>query len=437
MRDGAAESAFPSEVSPYNRAVMRLITRCPACGTLFKVVPDQLRISEGWVRCGQCAEVFDATAHFHDPEASASGATDTPVSDAPAPDPRDAPDAYPARELYWADEPASAPLDEPVPAPGSIDTGFQPFDPPEVLESPSPDFEPHAETAFSSFVEPSIELPADVIDGPVQSAHHDGAHDEVYDGIYDDIESPIEDMVAPMPRDPESANDGPDLEALDDGIVEEAAVQALAPVASDELAGRDELGDDSPVVTHAAIDAAPQEPPTPAATPAFVRQADRKAFWRRPLVRVLMTLLLLCAAGVLALQLAYTQRERIGAYMPAARPALVQMCALLRCELGALRQIDAIVVDGSSFTRLRPDTYRLGVVLKNNAQVEIAMPSIELELSSVQGRTLVRRVLSPADMGASPTLAAGAEWIGEVPVALEAADVASRVAGYAVLPFYP
>jgi predicted Zn finger-like uncharacterized protein len=31
---------------------------------MFKVVPDQLRISEGWVRCGQCADVFDASAHL-------------------------------------------------------------------------------------------------------------------------------------------------------------------------------------------------------------------------------------------------------------------------------------------------------------------------------------------------------------------------------------
>jgi predicted Zn finger-like uncharacterized protein len=43
---------------------MSLITRCPACGTMFKVVPDQLRISEGWVRCGHCADVFDAAAHL-------------------------------------------------------------------------------------------------------------------------------------------------------------------------------------------------------------------------------------------------------------------------------------------------------------------------------------------------------------------------------------
>ena len=43
---------------------MSLITRCPACGTMFKVVTDQLKVSQGWVRCGHCAEVFDASAHL-------------------------------------------------------------------------------------------------------------------------------------------------------------------------------------------------------------------------------------------------------------------------------------------------------------------------------------------------------------------------------------
>jgi len=45
---------------------MSLITSCPACGTMFRVVPDQLKISEGWVRCGHCSEVFDAAAHMVD-----------------------------------------------------------------------------------------------------------------------------------------------------------------------------------------------------------------------------------------------------------------------------------------------------------------------------------------------------------------------------------
>ena len=47
---------------------MRLVTRCPACATTFKVVRDQLRISDGWVRCGRCSEVFDATLDLHEAE---------------------------------------------------------------------------------------------------------------------------------------------------------------------------------------------------------------------------------------------------------------------------------------------------------------------------------------------------------------------------------
>ncbi len=40
---------------------------------MFKVVPDQLRISDGWVRCGQCAVVFEAPEHLQpDPVMPAS-----------------------------------------------------------------------------------------------------------------------------------------------------------------------------------------------------------------------------------------------------------------------------------------------------------------------------------------------------------------------------
>lgn len=40
---------------------MSWVTRCPACGTTYKVVPDQLRIAQGWLRCGQCQHAFDST----------------------------------------------------------------------------------------------------------------------------------------------------------------------------------------------------------------------------------------------------------------------------------------------------------------------------------------------------------------------------------------
>jgi predicted Zn finger-like uncharacterized protein len=43
---------------------------------MFKVVPDQLRVSDGWVRCGQCNEVFDANLNLQaDTDLLVGGAT--------------------------------------------------------------------------------------------------------------------------------------------------------------------------------------------------------------------------------------------------------------------------------------------------------------------------------------------------------------------------
>ena len=49
---------------------MSLATRCTACGTVFRVAQDQLKASEGWVRCGRCSEVFNALEGLFDLEGS-------------------------------------------------------------------------------------------------------------------------------------------------------------------------------------------------------------------------------------------------------------------------------------------------------------------------------------------------------------------------------
>lgn len=41
---------------------MNLTTRCPNCGTAFRVQPAQLSARGGKVRCGKCANVFDGVA---------------------------------------------------------------------------------------------------------------------------------------------------------------------------------------------------------------------------------------------------------------------------------------------------------------------------------------------------------------------------------------
>lgn len=63
---------------------MSLATRCSACGTVFRVVQDQLKVSEGWVRCGRCDAVFNALESLFDlqREGSSNGAADAAMPSA-------------------------------------------------------------------------------------------------------------------------------------------------------------------------------------------------------------------------------------------------------------------------------------------------------------------------------------------------------------------
>lgn len=92
---------------------MNLATRCPSCGTVFRVVRDQLKVSEGWVRCGRCAEVFNAAERLFELESGE-------VSTVPAADETRAARAEPAvnEAVVPATEPvAAAPPPTPVPMP--------------------------------------------------------------------------------------------------------------------------------------------------------------------------------------------------------------------------------------------------------------------------------------------------------------------------------
>jgi predicted Zn finger-like uncharacterized protein len=57
---------------------MTLATRCPTCGTTFRVQPTQLSQRGGRVRCGKCATVFDGVAALEEPQAA-------PIQDEPSP----------------------------------------------------------------------------------------------------------------------------------------------------------------------------------------------------------------------------------------------------------------------------------------------------------------------------------------------------------------
>jgi len=179
--------------------------------------------------------------------------------------------------------------------------------------------------------------------------------------------------------------------------------------------------------------------PLAAPEPEFVRAARRSAFWRQPAVRGLLALVALALAGLLAVQVALQHRDVLAARSPGAQALLQRLCAPLGCTLQAPRDISAVVIDSSSFVKARGDAsrYELQVALKNTATLGVAMPLLELTLTDAQDQPLVRRVLRPREeLGAPPTLEAGAVWSASTPVQV-AAGASAAVAGYRLLAFYP
>ena len=169
--------------------------------------------------------------------------------------------------------------------------------------------------------------------------------------------------------------------------------------------------------------------------PSFVRAARRQAFWRKPLVRTGLVLLgLVLLVGVLV-QVAVQERHYLAAVVPQTRSALEAVCGPLHCQVGPYRHIASVVVDGSSFQKLKGEDYQFSLTLRNRADHAVEMPAIELTLTDAQEQPVLRRVLRPAELAAPAELLAQAEWSVTLPVQMALGG--TRITGYRVLAFYP
>ncbi len=333
---------------------MSLITRCPACGTMFKVVPDQLKISEGWVRCGHCTEIFDASANLQADDVSSLGSSAIKVDSQP----QAAGDVFSETESFAS----------------SLITEFGEAVPSQAPDSADLDAQAKA-------------LAEDPLDQPFALRREDIAQPE-------DLH-----VVAPP----------------------------LTPAASTSKSKLDAQREPQPEL----------EPEPEVHDLNFVRQARRKAFWSQPMVRAIMLLALVALGLLLLAQFAVQERDRLAAADPALRPLLSKLCEPLNCSVRAPRQIDAISIDSSSFSKLRGDAYRLNLTLKNQAAMEVAMPALELTLTDGQDQALMRRVLMPAELGSNAgVIAATSEWSGSLALGVANGN-GGRIAGYRLLAFYP
>lgn len=331
---------------------MSLITRCPACETMFKVVPDQLRISDGWVRCGQCDEIFDASANMVPDAAVAAG---------PAPEP----------SAHWALAAAS----EPANAPGAAASAMLPGPAPSSV----PQGEPSA-AAEAAAAEP-VPVPRVPSDDP-----------------------------APLAKASADTPEGAGRRATDRGL----------PVAAAPSAEARRRTDQAPVRA------------------SFMHGSATKTIWQRTWVRAALGVS--CTVLLLALvaQVVYVERDRIAALEPAFKPWLASVCAWQGCAISPIQRIDSIVIESSSFNKLRGDVYRLTFSVRSTAPIDLAVPALELTLTDSQDQVLTRRVFLGPELGArTPVLAPGAEWQGSLGVSVKGAGISDQISGYRILAFYP
>jgi predicted Zn finger-like uncharacterized protein len=345
---------------------MSFITRCPACGTAFKVVSDQLKISEGWVRCGHCAQVFDATLDLQPwwPGVEAVAASDAAVHSPAA--------AQVPVGVGDAGEPASTePADEVYPPEAHAVAEFNQTD---VEDSPtSPDPEP-AQPA-----EPQLDARGEA-------------------ELYDHLEPP-----APFT-------------AVDAGLDQNAST-GQEPELAVEF---DESG--------ATIDRAPK--------PSFVRQAERRAFWRRPAVQIVGGVAALLLGVALVFQVALHWGESLAVRFPAAAPWIRHACQVTGCYAGPPRAIEQLSIDSSALVRRSAGSYAFDMVVKNATLVEVATPALELTLTDANDRVLVRRVLSPSDWPEPRETLTPGDRAVRLHLMLDGPE-AAVMTGYRAVLFYP
>ncbi len=397
---------------------MSLATRCTACGTAFRVVQDQLKVSEGWVRCGRCNEVFNALEGLFDLERETSSEWDRPATS--------------GREVSAAGRPAdAAPDDDGLPSGvAAHDAGERH---PEALQRPG-------------FQEPGVlheeqqQIEVGSIPVAVVAVPDPATFDPHAPAVDPDHQEPWIESASP----PEGALDQ-EIDAHLFGA-RRASRRRTIPVEVNER-DRIDFSDarfDSDLLPDAADDESAAEgtialppllPLETAAPPEFLRRAEHKARWQRPQVQAALALAALCLLGLLVLQSGHHFRDLAAARWPALRPALVTWCEVAGCRLEAPRRIDDIAVESTALSRVADaDAFRLAVTLRSRASVPVAVPWVDLSLTDASGRLVARRALGAGEFEpVAATLSPGGEVVLQTLLAARNA----RVTGYTVEIFYP
>ena len=355
---------------------MDLTTRCPKCGTVFQAGLSDLQLRKGYIRCVQCAHIFDGYAEV--------------VSDASAPE---AP----------APRPAAAPVAEPPAAP-----------PPQVIRSGRPPAPP------SDPVPPSEPAPAFRIG--VAPWPDDRPEPRIGDTPGRASPRPVEEILA---------DDGwvPDAGHAPAASQDEPPAQAAPFVVEARPGHRSQGGSAAPLL---------RDEEGPGWWDALVRFCARLLFVLL-LILLAAQAVYVYRAGIArmvpALRPALERAcEPLHCRVPYARD--IARIATTGSALKAA-DADAVAARSAGGQESADQHFVLHATLRNQAEQPQEWPTLVLDLKDAAGTRLVRRNLSPAEylgpaLAAEP-FAARSEILVRVPLTLSGV----RINGYQLDLFYP
>lgn len=429
-----------------------MLTRCPYCGATFRVTPDQLKVRQGQVRCGQCRRVFDALR----------GLVENGKAAPPPPPPVTVPVPVPVpSELDppGGNDTAGARLDIPAEVPpeatAAVGAEAAPESPPQVAGEIAPELPrataepPHVPGLSWTIVAPAppgTGTRADAATGsgfailpPETPAVAPEAEPAIATGFEPLVEpsptSAFETFKLPEPELPVA--DEPPEAPLTEPAPEPVGVRYESP---------DPQSEPNPVLE---FEPEPEVRYEPAREPQFEPihfQADPPTIFdlheelpraprRWPWIAG-STL----AVVLLAAQMLLHYRTEVIAASPDTRPLFTAACELLGCRIALPHKIELIGIESSDLApdAQKPGTLYLTAMLRNRAPFAQTWPHLEITLTDAQERPLLRRSLAPDEyIPARDDLASGFARRSEqqIQLTLSAADVPAI--GYRLYVYYP
>lgn len=422
---------------------MELKTRCPRCGTSFAASVETLQRRRGYIRCIQCAHIFDGFEEVIDEQAPEPSyhSPAAPVQTEPRLTPE--PSASPRQEQV-----ETVNLQAPIPGPRFVEHSRH--------APPRDEGTAHESLQVRKFPDSIL------AQAPVTPAELSGVSAEPFfrsaeppvNSVEHSIRSAEPSVIRarsrhePLPQDDQDTSffvsAGPSSEPDGDHHIGQASWSAAEPefsVGDRASALRASYPSRQADGTHDDDGEHFQQDWVIDPNPALQRETryEGEASFGQRVGSLIWTSLCILGAVLFILQLMYVYRVQIVSQIPMLRPVFESTCQTLSCKVPYERRLDQIRVQASALHKApnQPGQSTLGFTLRNEFERPQEWPTLVLDLKDFSGALIARRNITPdqylAPERREPAFAARSEIMVRLP--LNTGQL--QVNGYQISPFFP